>query len=75
MSQATATADCPACGQSARRVYDAPAVRQLDPGMRRALDTSNRSGDTPAVVDRVPGRSRAALPTSTDPRHARLPRP
>jgi hypothetical protein len=56
-------------------VFESPAVRGVDSGLRRALDASVQSSDAPAVVSSVPGRSRAAIPTSTDPRHARLPRP
>jgi hypothetical protein len=50
-------------------------LRAGDPGVRRALEASERSADEPAVVSSVPGRSRKAIPTSRDPRHARLPRP
>ena len=75
MADVGAPASCPDCATPARRVFGAPALRSLDPGMRRALDTSAASADAPAVVGGVPGRSRQAIPTSTDPRHARLPRP
>jgi putative FmdB family regulatory protein len=75
MSEAGAAATCPDCGETARRVFGAPALRALDPGVRRALDAGARSADAPQVVSSVPGRSRRATPTTTDPRHARLPRP
>ena len=75
MSQAAAEAACPECGESARRVFGTPALRALEPGLGRALDASARSADAPQVVSSVPGRRRRATPTTTDPRHARLPRP
>ncbi|MFC5952654.1 FmdB family zinc ribbon protein [Pseudonocardia lutea] len=75
MREAGAPARCPECGSAARRVFESPALRAGDPGVRRALEASERSADEPAVVSSVPGRSRKAIPTSRDPRHARLPRP
>jgi putative FmdB family regulatory protein len=75
MAAASSAADCPDCGAAAARVYGAPALRGQDPGLRRALDASARSADAPEVVTTVPGRGRRAIRTSTDPRHARLPRP
>jgi putative FmdB family regulatory protein len=75
MSAASAAAGCPTCGATAPRVYGAPALRGQDPGLRRALDASARSADAPEVVGAVPGRSRRGTRTTTDPRHARLPRP
>jgi putative FmdB family regulatory protein len=75
MSAASASAACPACGEPAARRYGAPALRGTDPGLRGALDTSARSADSPEVVTAVPGRPRGGVRTTTDPRHARLPRP
>ena len=66
---------CPGCALPAARVFGAPALRGLDPTVRRALDAGARSAESPQVVTSVPGRSRHATPLSTDPRHARLPRP
>lgn len=65
---------CPACDRRARRVFEAPAVRGMASGMRRALEAQERSAHQPAVVGTPPS-SRRATPVSTDPRHARLPRP
>ncbi|WP_081809288.1 zinc ribbon domain-containing protein [Mycobacterium sp. URHB0044] len=75
MAQAGDPAACPSCGHGARRVFGLPALRSLDPSLRRAMDSSARSADAPSVVSTVPGRSRRATRTTTDPRHARLPRP
>ncbi|WP_445188155.1 FmdB family zinc ribbon protein [Pseudonocardia sp. Cha107L01] len=65
---------CPHCAEPASRVFGAPALRAGDPGMRRALDAQERSAHQPAVVTSTPP-SRRRTPVSTDPRHARLPRP
>jgi putative FmdB family regulatory protein len=75
MSEAGVPTGCVDCGAPARRVFGAPALRGLDPGVRRALDAQARSADAPDVVTSVPGRSRRATPVTRDPRHARLPRP
>ena len=75
MSAAAAGAGCPHCGAPARRVFGAPALRAGDPGLRRALDASARSADSPDVVTAVPGRRRGGVRTTTDPRHRRLPKP
>ena len=74
MTQASEPATCPACGGPARRTWGAPALRGVDPAVRRALDASVRSADAPTVVSSVPPRRRG-LRTTTDPRHLRLPRP
>lgn len=69
---------CPQCGGPGRRVYGAPALRALDAGVRRALEVGERSADSPQVVSSVPsaGRRRGSVGRyTTDPRHARLPRP
>lgn len=68
---------CPRCGRTAQRVFGAPALRGMDAGMRRALDASARSAEAPTVVSSPPSydRRRRGTPVSTDPRHARLPRP
>ena len=75
MAAAGSAAHCPDCGVTASRVFGAPALRGVDPGLRRALDASAASSDAPAVVSSVPGRSRRATPVTRDPRHQALPRP
>ncbi|MEJ8277989.1 FmdB family zinc ribbon protein [Pseudonocardia spirodelae] len=75
LSASGAPVTCGDCGAAAPRVFRAPALRGVDPGLRRALDASGASADTPSVVSSVPGRSRRATPVTRDPRHARLPRP
>ena len=75
MAEVQASASCPGCGEVARRVFGLPGVTFVDPAVRTALDASARSADSPQVVTHVPGRARRATPTTTDPRHAKLPRP
>ena len=75
MAESGCETTCPDCAHPAARVFGAPALRGIDPTVRRALDASARSADAPQVVTSVPGRSRRATPVTTDPRHARLPRP
>ena len=45
MAAVGAPAECPGCGEPGRRLFAAPALRSLSPGLRRALDTQARSGD------------------------------
>lgn len=75
MAESDRAAHCPVCGAAAARLFGAPGLNALDPGLRRALDTSAASADAPHVVGAVPGRHRRATRTTRDPRHARLPRP
>jgi putative FmdB family regulatory protein len=75
MAEVEPSAPCPDCGAAARRVFGLPGVTFVDPGVRSALDASARSADSPQVVTGVPGRARRATPITTDPRHAKLPRP
>jgi putative FmdB family regulatory protein len=72
MAQASEPVVCPGCGEPARRTWGAPALRGVDPALRRALDASARSADAPAVVGAPP---RRPARYTTDPRHLRLPRP
>lgn len=80
MAEAGAAMSCPDCGRATRRLFGAPALRSLDPGMRRALDAQVRSADAPGVVSSPPPRSidrrqRRVMRQATDPRQSRLPRP
>jgi putative FmdB family regulatory protein len=65
---------CPDCGAPAARLFAAPALRSLAPGLRSALAAQERSADAPEVVGAVPP-SRRRTPVTTDPRHLTLPRP
>jgi putative FmdB family regulatory protein len=75
MAASADPACCPQCGAVAQRVFGSPALAAVEPGLRRAMDASARSADTPQIVSSVPGRSTRATPITRDPRHARLPRP
>jgi len=78
MAASGADALCPGCGAVARRMFGAPALRTLGAGVRAALEKSERSADAPEVVTAVPpagGKRGQGVRYTTDPRHARLPRP
>ena len=78
MFASDAAADCPSCGGRARRLFGAPALRVLSPGVRTALEKDERSADSPEVVHAVPAAGRTRGPRvryARDPRHALLPRP
>ena len=75
MAEAGDPAVCPACGTRRAAGVRAPALRSLDPGLRNALDAGARSADAPPVVSAVPGRSRRATRTTTDPATPYCPAP
>ncbi|MGC4806984.1 FmdB family zinc ribbon protein [Micromonospora sp. DT233] len=70
---AGAAAPCPRCGRPAARVFTAPRLTRTPAALRHAIDRTERSAETPEVVTRVPGG--APVRWSTNPAHARLPRP
>lgn len=74
MAAAGDDAGCPACGGPGPRTFAAPALRRLDSDVRSVVEAGERSAETPDVVRAVPAGPRRPR-TSTDPRHARLPRP
>ena len=67
---------CPRCGASARRRISAPRLGSLGSSAGKLLESTAASAHQPGVVDRIPGARRTpGAPVTTDPRHARLPRP
>jgi len=77
MAASDAAADCPRCSATSTRVFGAPALRALHPGVRAARERDERSAAGPDVVSALPsaGRRGGGVRRTTDPRHARLPRP
>lgn len=70
------TAPCPECGCEAARLISSPRLGRLGSARARAIGAAEASAHAPAVVDHVPGTAaRRPTPVTTDPRHARLPRP
>jgi putative FmdB family regulatory protein len=65
---------CPECTTASPRVFSAPAVRRVAAPLARALGAQERSAHEPQVVNDLPAARRPSGIT-TDPRHARLPRP
>jgi putative FmdB family regulatory protein len=70
---ASGQAACPSCGRAAARLISAPYLRQVHPGVGRALLAEEKSRDQPDVVRTVPGRPRPA--PAPHPALARLPKP
>jgi len=58
MVDAAAPAQCPSCGDEARRVFSPPGLALLATPLRRALDGEEKSAHEPAVVAQKTGRSR-----------------
>ena len=56
-AEASAPAQCPICGDEARRVYSPPGLALLGAPLRRALDTEEKSAHEPDVVTQKRGRS------------------
>jgi putative FmdB family regulatory protein len=76
MAELAPVSSCPRCGSPAPRRFAAPALLGTRRAVHRALDAAHRSADSPDVVtDLPPRRTGTGTPRSTDPRHARLPRP
>lgn len=65
--------DC-VCGQPATRVLTAPMLATMPPARQQAVESAQASAERPAVVTQPPPPTRPTATTS-DPRHARLPRP
>lgn len=65
---------CPECGQPAERTYSAPAVTSPGSAVGRAREAAERSAHEPGLVNGTPPRA-ARQPGSTNPLHAKLPRP
>ncbi|TCJ16145.1 zinc ribbon domain-containing protein [Rubrobacter taiwanensis] len=57
MGESGADMSCPECGEAARRLYTAPAIRRMSAGLYRALDRAEKSASEPEVV-RKPGKGR-----------------
>ncbi|MFC7373752.1 MULTISPECIES: FmdB family zinc ribbon protein [unclassified Brachybacterium] len=69
-------ATCPACGGASVRLISSARLGRLGFDRAQLIERTQASADAPGVVDRIPGTgSGNSAPTTTDPRHARLPRP
>lgn len=75
MGTAPSLSSCPVCGDEAPRVPSLPLVRRLPRGARSALERSEASADSPAVVSALPANRKDPLRVTRDPRHRSLPRP
>jgi len=57
MVEASAPAQCPDCGDGARRVYSPPGLALVAKPLRRALETEEKSAHEPDLVTQKRGRS------------------
>ncbi|MCT2295107.1 zinc ribbon domain-containing protein [Brachybacterium muris] len=70
------SAPCPECGADAARLISSPRLSRLGTRQAELIGSTEASAHAPAVVDHVPGAgARRPTPVTSDPRHARLPRP
>jgi putative FmdB family regulatory protein len=65
---------CPRCAGRATRVFSAPRLNRTPAPLRRAIDRTERTAETPEVVTRVPARRPSRPAPAPNPLHARLPR-
>ncbi|UGS34766.1 FmdB family zinc ribbon protein [Capillimicrobium parvum] len=56
VAAAGASADCPHCGEPARRVFTPPGLVRLTKPVRGLLDLEEKSADVPDVVTQMRGR-------------------
>ena len=56
MAEAATPAQCPECGEEARRVFSPPGLALLARPMRRALDREEKSAHAPEVTSTKRGR-------------------
>ncbi|NNG19887.1 zinc ribbon domain-containing protein [Naumannella sp. ID2617S] len=77
MRESTSSATCTGCDSAARRVFEAPALASVAPGMHRAMDAAAASAEQPRVVRNIPdaaGVPRQRQPRRMSPKHPPLPR-
>lgn len=65
---------CPVCSGESRKVFTAVGLSRTNSARAKAIGATEKSAHEPDVVSGPVGRSRSA-PVTTDPRHAKLPRP
>ena len=67
---------CPHCGDVTRRIFSSTYLSSAGSPAARLLDyTVSTASDPPVVSSLPPARRSRSQPTTTDPRHIRLPRP
>jgi putative FmdB family regulatory protein len=77
LGTAPAASACPACGAEAARVFSAPMLKRMAPGLVAALDHSEKTREAPDVVTKLPPRPahRRTPMAPLTPALRRLPRP
>lgn len=66
---------CPTCGGPARRAYSVPRLSLADRRAVALLDRTERTRETPDVVDSLPARRPGHPQARPSPAQRRLPRP
>lgn len=72
MSAVQPQSPCPGCATSARRIFAAPALSTLAPGLHRMADLAAASAENPQIATRSPGPGVPSAPRR-DPRYPALP--
>ncbi len=75
MGTAPASADCPACGSPAPRVFTAPRLSAGSARNRALIERTESTADAPAVVSGPPPSPATARRSVRNPSLPRLPRP
>lgn len=75
MGTASRRVPCPRCAREAQRVYSAPMFSVGRPDLMSLIERTEKSGDEPDVVTRLPPRVMASgARISPNPMHTKLPR-
>lgn len=75
MAEVPRQAPCVQCGAAAVRVVTAPNLGRSGTSAYRAIEQSERTAHEPDVTTSLPPSQRKGSPITTNPLHARLPRP
>lgn len=76
ISSETRQIPCPQCAGVAVRRISAPNVRRVDSARAAAVEASAKTAYEPAVVNSLPASgNRRVQPVTTNPQHAKLPKP
>lgn len=75
MSSIPRTTACHSCGADARKIMSSTKLSHLNSARGQALSSAEASAHEPQVVTSMPGTRGRPTPITTNPLHAKLPRP
>ncbi len=75
MAEVPRQAPCAQCGAAAVRIVTTPHLGRSGTSAYRAIEQSERTAHAPEVTTSIPSAPRKSTPVTTNPLHARLPRP